>query len=435
MNNYLITDFGARVCDRLQTEAIQRAIDTCFSNGGGRVTIPAGIFRTGGLRLRSNVELYLQSGAILEGSTNPEDYTGYLNDSLEPLTDAILDPGKQPKPRSAYVYSRWNNAIIRAIHAKNITITGEPGSFINGRNCYDAIGEENYRGPHPINMWYCENVTLQGYTITDSGNWAHALFTTQNITARNLTVYGGHDGFDIRTCDNVLIENCTFYTGDDCVAGFDNNDVIIRNCLFDTACSALRFGGNHVLIENCHSYAPSRFGFRKNLTTEQKANNAPTDDTCRHNMFTGFLYYCDFRAEIRKAPGDILIRNCTFENPDTMFSLNFGNHIWCCNRSLTSITYENCKITGVGLPIQISGDEKEPLTMVIKDSLINVRKGFEDIIFMDATHFDRILLENVTVEGYRNPTVIIRSQGEVENINSTPLTILHSDEPAHFERL
>ena len=73
--------------------------------------------------------------------------------------------------------------------------------------------------------------------------------------------------------------------------------------------------------------------------------------------------------------------------------------------------------------------------MVIKDSLINVREGFEDIIFMDATHFDRILLENVTVEGYRNPTVIIRSQGEVENINSTPLTILHSDEPAHFERL
>lgn len=55
---YTITDFGARISDLLQTEAIQRAIDECFSNGGGEVIIPAGIYRTGGLRLRSHVTLH-----------------------------------------------------------------------------------------------------------------------------------------------------------------------------------------------------------------------------------------------------------------------------------------------------------------------------------------------------------------------------------------
>ena len=108
MNTYTITDFGAWVCDGLQTPYIQKAIDTCFLNGGGRVTIPRGIFRTGGIRLRSNVTLYLQTGA-------------------------------------ASVRSRWNNAIIRAVRAKNVAIIEEPGSYVNGRNCSDTTGEEGYR--------------------------------------------------------------------------------------------------------------------------------------------------------------------------------------------------------------------------------------------------------------------------------------------------
>ena len=420
MMNYNIKDFGARVCDKLQTEYIQKAIDTCFLNGGGRVTIPCGIFRTGGLRLRSGVELHLESGAILEGSLSPEDYTGYINDTIEP----IIEPEERPKSDSAYAYSNWNNAIIRAIHAKNISITGESGSYINGRNCFDAQGEEDYRGPHAINMWYCENVYLDGYTITDSANWAHAIFATINITARNLTVYGGHDGLDIRSCDNVLIEDCQFYTGDDCVAGFDNHDVIVRNCILDCACSALRFGGNHVLIENCTSHVPSSFGFRGSLSGEAKAASSPTDENCRHSMHTPFLYYCDFRANIRKTPGDIIIRNCVFENPDSLFMLQFdGEHKWCCNRSLASITYENCRITGVCEPALIHGDANEPLSFNLKNVTIGIREGFEKEAVIDATNFKKIKLENVNLEGYEVPTIICRTNGDIEAVNSTEFNV------------
>ena len=95
MKTWNIRDYGACFSDRLQTEKIQKAIDDCFLAGGGRVVVPCGVYMTGGIRLRSRVELYLESGAILRGSRDPEDYFGYVNDKLEPVT---IEPiGNTPK--------------------------------------------------------------------------------------------------------------------------------------------------------------------------------------------------------------------------------------------------------------------------------------------------------------------------------------------------
>lgn len=147
-----VCDYGAKTCDELQTEAIQKAIDDCFLAGGGRVVIPCGIFLTGGLRIRSGVELYLETGAILKGSRDPEDYFAYREDKLEPVT--IEELGDTPKTRrSAVSTSRWSNALIRALDAHDFAIIGEKGSYIDGDNAYDPEGEHNYRGPHGIGIW------------------------------------------------------------------------------------------------------------------------------------------------------------------------------------------------------------------------------------------------------------------------------------------
>ena len=414
---FCITDYGAVVSDRLQTSAIQAALDACFLAGGGYVIVPAGLWLTGGLRLRSNTVLYLQSGAILRGSVNHEDYDLYRNDTLEPIGES-QEPHRGKDP-----LSRWNNGLIKVLDAKNIAIIGEKGSYLDGNNCYDPTGEENYRGPHGINIWNSENILLEGYTFVHSANWAQAIFQSQHITARNLTICGGHDGFDVRTCDDILIEDCNFYTGDDCIAGFDNHDVVIRNCILDCACSAMRFGGNNVLVENCRSIAPSRFGFRGSLSKEKRALSAPVDETCRHSMHTPFKYYCDFRADIRKTPGDILIRNCEFINPDAVFQLEFdGAHQWCCNRSLSSIVFENCSFTGVSKPLLIHGDANEPLDFTLRNVQITAREGFEDVAFMTATNYSRITMENVTVSGYNNPEMVLRTKGELCLTNTTPIT-------------
>ncbi|MBR3942610.1 MAG: hypothetical protein IKJ55_04565 [Clostridia bacterium] len=416
---YNISDFGAKECDTVQTEQIQKAIDTCFLNGGGEVVIPQGRFITGGLRLRSDVTLHLLEGAVLEGSVNPEDYLTYLADEIEPISEeernsVASSAMPQSRGRSVQPYSRWNNAIIRAIHAKNIAIIGEKGSVIDGKNCYDALGEENYRGPHGINMWYCENIFLSGYTLKDAGNWAHAIQNSKDIKAVGITVLGGHDGFDVRTCDNVDLENCAFHMGDDAIAGFDNINVSVRNCILNSSCSALRFGGTNVLVENCTTIAPNAYGFRGNLTPEQKKRMADTDENCRHNCLTAFLYYCDYRANIRQTPQNIVIRNCVFENVDSLFRLNFdGTHVWCKNRSLSGITFENCKITNVCKPIHIYGDEKEPLDFTLKNVSVSAKEGFEDIHTIDAVNFKKIELQNVTFEGFNDTEIHAQTEGEI----------------------
>lgn len=416
-----ILSYGAIADGTLCTKQIQRAIDDCFLSGGGEVVIPEGAFLTGGLRLRSNVTLHLLENAVLLGSIDPEDYVGYIEDEIEPIPPeerktpvfTINDvPGYVPS-RSAIPYSRWNNAIIRAIKAKNISIIGEKGSEINGQNCFDEVGEEDYRGPHAINMWFCENITLTGYTVRDSANWGHAIQNSRHIRATDISVYAGHDGFDVRTCDDVVIENCRFVTGDDCIAGFDNIGVTVRGCYFESACSMLRFGATDMLVENCRGVAPATYGFRGSLSKEEKRQRADTTPACRHSCHNVFLYYCDNRAKIRKTPGNILIRNSSFLNPDSVMRLPFG-HKWCCNRSLADITFENCTIEGVRIPIQIQAPAEEPFALRMKDCAVSPREGFENIPFMEGQNVSRVQLNHVTMNGFTSPEILCGSETQIE---------------------
>ena len=70
-----VRDFGA-VADgqTLDTSAINRAIDACATNGGGRVLFPPGRYLSGTVHLQSRVELFLAEGAVLLGTTNLDLY-------------------------------------------------------------------------------------------------------------------------------------------------------------------------------------------------------------------------------------------------------------------------------------------------------------------------------------------------------------------------
>lgn len=424
---YYITDFGAMPDSGICTKQIQNAIDKCFLSGGGEVVVPGGRFLTGGLRLRSNVTLHLMENAVLAGSVNPEDYLTYLDDEIEPISEEELTKTvdtampEAKNSRSVVPYSRWNNAVIRAINAENIAIIGEKNSFIDGQNCFDELGEEKYRGPHGINMWHCKNVKLSGYTLKDSGNWAHAIQNSKFIEVKGIKVLGGHDGFDVRTCDEVMIENCEFHSGDDAIAGFDNINVTIRNCVLNSSCSALRFGGTNVLVENCETVSPNKYGFRGNLSYEQKIARAETDEKCRHNCVNAFLYYCDYRAKIRETPGNILIRNCRFFNVDSVFMQAFG-HVWARNRALDNIMFENCIFEGVSLPISLGCPENEPITFKMKNCKIAARADACDTPVAEANNFRDIIFENVELSGYDAAKIIYCTEGNISIEGSSDLT-------------
>lgn len=91
--------------------AIQNAVDTASAAGGGRVIIPAGQYLSGSVLLKDNVELYLESGAVLIGSLNPVDIKLFPQGGNGVNPDDTADG--------------WQSGFfLGASHAKNVTISG-----------------------------------------------------------------------------------------------------------------------------------------------------------------------------------------------------------------------------------------------------------------------------------------------------------------------
>ena len=128
------------------TAALQKAFDDCFLAGGGTVTVEQGEYAVKGLRLRSDTTLLLKSGAVLKASRNCDDYDILAGDKVEPVPSEDFAPGVvwvTPRLRKTNDHilkcaSRWNNAVIRILRAKNVRIVGEPGSVIEGCDSYVA---------------------------------------------------------------------------------------------------------------------------------------------------------------------------------------------------------------------------------------------------------------------------------------------------------
>ena len=403
------------------TAEIQKAIDDCFLAGGGKIVLENGLYQIGGLRLRSNCTLYLKSGAILKGTRVIEDYNILDGDTVEPVneeykTDVLWTP---PRTRTTFdhitkVAGAWNNALIRILDAHNVSIIGEEGSVIDGSDPYDPTGEEHYRGPHGIAYHYSHDLYFEGYTIKNTGNWAHIGYKSQNIAYKNLEVLGGHDGIHNSSCDHFTIEDCEFYTGDDCIAGFDNFDVKVSNCVINSACSGLRFGGTDVLIEKCRFYGPARYFFRGSLSLEDKRDGNPAPKTGRTNMLALFTYYCDFTLDVRRMPGNIVIRDCTVENCDRFLHFDFtGTHTWQKNKPLTSVTFENIEAKGIAMPFNAYGDPENPLTLKLKNCGIAfsaptdcaIRGGNFKLVSVEESVFENV--DGALIKCYGEPGEIV----------------------------
>ena len=428
-----VIDFGAVPgAQELQNEAIQKALDHVFLAGGGEVQIPEGVYRVGGIRLRSNTTLHLLENAVLEGSRDPRDYFILENDEIEPVDKDMLDDSCWERvggaPKMLYKWaSRWHNGIIRAYHAENIAIIGEKGSLIDGKNCYDAFGEEFYRGPQGISIICCENVVLRGYTARNTGNWAQSIWNTNNILVENIINEAGHDGVHITTCEDVIIRNCEFYTGDDCVAGYNNKNVLVENCEINSACSALRFSGSNVLVHHCHMFAPPKFLFRGLMTKEEKEAGIMANDSVAYAknprpMLSIFTYFAELATDIYNLGTNITVRDCVVENAERFLNYNYsGNAQWQMGKPMLDITFKNIKASGIVMPSAAYGDPDMPVSVTLENIDFSFKEGCEDTSFLYAGHYDKIRLKNVTVRNGKCDHIIKswdnEKKGEIEFVN------------------
>lgn len=299
--DFAITDFGAKGDGTtLDSDAIARAIAACHAAGGGRVVVPAGIFLTGAVHLKSNVNLHVTKDATLLFSTDPAHY---------PI-----------------VFTRWEgielmnySPLIYARKARNIGITGagtldgqgsaqhwwswkgpwggtvpygwreglpnqRPSRAVLFQMAEDRVpvekrvfGDGHYLRPPFIQPYDCENVLIEGVKIRRSPFWNVHPVLCRNVTIRGIDVAGhgpNNDGIDPESVDMVLIEHCRFDTGDDCIAvnsgrnedgrrlATPSQNILIRDCLMKeghggvVVGSQISGGARWVFAERCRMDSP-----------------------------------------------------------------------------------------------------------------------------------------------------------------------------------
>jgi alpha-L-rhamnosidase len=217
--DFPVTDFGAIADDdQLDTTGIQTAIDHVAQSGGGRVVIPKGTFRSGSLFLKAGVELHLEEGAVLLGSTNIEDYS-----KRETRIEGHFEP--------------WRMALLNAEKLDGVRITGAGKIDGNGILFWAAFWQRRKENPNCTNLEVerprlmfidrCTNVRLAGLVIRDSGFWNVHLYRCRDVVLDGLNIVAptngpvrapSTDGIDVDSCQDVTIRRCHISVGDDCIA-------------------------------------------------------------------------------------------------------------------------------------------------------------------------------------------------------------------------
>ncbi len=366
MNRYVITDYGVKLdCEELQTSKIQAVLDLC-REGGGTVVIPKGRFHTAALYMHSDTTLYLERGAELYGSENCEDYEIFgIPEHVEMRSDMELITQYYGQPWESY-----RRAIISAYGEKNVSIIGECGSVIDGRNCYDPDGEENYRGPHAIFFSCCENVLFEGYTARHSGNFLHEANNCRNLTMRRVTCLGGSDGIHLHCSEDILIEDCLFKPGDDCIAGINVRNLLVRHCVLNTSCNLFRIGGVKIRVEDMYAYGPGYYPHR--MTVVRGKNDELPREAGRHNLLRLVDYFASTNYPYELS--DIHFCRCTIENAEDILFYNADQGPLQSGTHLGKLTLEDVRFTDLKTSSAPMADANEPLTVVMK----NVSVEFAD---------------------------------------------------------
>ena len=340
--------------------AIQRAIDAAAEAGGGRVVVSPGIWPSGSLRLRSNVELHLAKGARIVGGTTSEGYFSFPEDvcSIRP--------------------ERSSRVFIYAWDEHDIAITGEGTIDGQGPKFFDHSTRQFERfwakppceRPRMVQLVRCRNVRLNGTTFLDSPGWTMLIRLCENVDADGIRVQANQmiinsDGIDFDSCRHVRVRNSDFVTGD---------DSIIMRAMREKGC-ADRIVCEDVLVENC----------RLNSACQCIRMGCPSDDTIRNVTF----------RDLRLAG----FNGIYFNNP--VGYLRSGDEGYL---DVHDVLFENVTGSLEGSAIQIDVDPGIRLRGVRDITFRNVDvQSKEPLRFVGNVHtrFERVRFENVTVNGLR----------------------------------
>ncbi|MFV0331781.1 MAG: glycoside hydrolase family 28 protein [Dysgonomonas sp.] len=281
-NQISIADYGG-ISDgiTLNTEAFEKAINALSVKGGGTLIVPSGVWYTGPIVFKSNINLHLEKGALILFSANFDLYP-LVNTVFEGLDtrrcqspisgrnlENIAITGEGSINGSGHAWRPLKKAKVTEAHWKNVLKSG--GVVKDGNYWFPSAGSlqgleisdmnvprknlteaqwleiKDFLRPVMVSFIECKNVLLEGVLFENSPSWnIHPLMCENviidNIYVRNPGYAQNGDGVDLESCLNSIIVNSIFDVGDDAICIKSGKDEDGRRRNRSTV---------NVLIDNC----------------------------------------------------------------------------------------------------------------------------------------------------------------------------------------
>lgn len=319
-DTFNIRTYGA-VADGLvlNTNSINKAITECSAKGGGVVLIPGGIWLTGPLEMKSNVNLHIVRDAVLlftndfnqyslvegtyEGRRSARNQSPIYGINLENIAitgkgvidgngdawrmvgrDKLTEREWKAKLASGGLVSSDGKIWFPSAKTKLAFEQKRTAVLMPGQTLKDFENIKDYLRPNLLVFNNCKKVLLEGVTFQNSPAWClHPVLcedlTIRNVFAKNPDYAQNGDGLDLESCRNVLVEDCTFDVGDDgiCIKsgkdeegrkrGRPTENVVIRNNIVYKAHggfvigSEMSGGARNIFVYDC-SFMGTDIGLR-----------------------------------------------------------------------------------------------------------------------------------------------------------------------------
>lgn len=418
----------------LDTAAINAAITAAAEKGGGTVMFPAGTYLSFSIRLKSNITLLLEEGAILLAATPKEGFGAY--DPPEP------NKWGDELQYQDFGHSHWQNSLIWGENLENVAITGR--GLINGKGLVRNAGYGGgSRGTGPngtlppemrsmlppaantsatgtgaqsrnavglgnkaIGLKNCRQVVLRDFSILNGGHFALLATGVDQLTIENLTVDTNRDGFDLDACRHVRVAGCT--------VNAPNDDAIVLKT--SHALGEIR-GTEDVTITGC-TVSGFDVGTVLDGTRQRTQERAPDRD--------GPTGRIKFGTESNGGFRNVTISDCTFIRSRGLALETVDGGI------IEDITVKNLTMTEVAnAPIflrlgnRARGPEGTPVGIIRRLRISNVTAKDADARYaailltgLPGHPIEDVTLEDITISSKGGLTSAIVAEQPAELVNS-----------------
>jgi len=458
---YSIADFGG-IGDGvfLNTVAFSKAIDALSQKGGGTLNVPGGVWLTGPITLKSNINLHLEDGALLIFSKNFDDYplietyfeglvtkrcispiNGKGLENIAITGKGIIDGSGEiwrPVKKGKMTSEQWKQLIAsggvlnkakdtwyptqKSLEGALRTTTFNVPEGIKTNEEWNSV--KDFLRPVMIGLIECKKILLQGVVFQNSPAWnLHPLMcqdlTIDGVTVRNPWYSQNGDGIDVESCKNVIIANSSFDVGDDAICiksgkdeqgrkrGMPTENVIIDNCTVYhghggfVIGSEMSGGARNIKVSNC-TFIGTDVGlrFKSNRGRGGIVEDIYVENIKMINIPTEAILFDIFYAG--KSATEMLEEGETVSNTSS-YPVSLETPIF------RKISFNNITCNGARRAIFFNGlPEMNIQDVTIKNVTISSQLG------ADLRETDKITLENVRILNTEGPAVTIKNSKNID---------------------